>query len=265
MSTSTPAPVDRMSSHEPGVYINSKGKKTFIPLENNPEVFTELVHKLGVSPQLGFYDIYSLDDPDLLAFIPRPCHSLIFISPADVYHRVRKDDGSKELTYDGAGDSEPVMWFKQTIGHACGLIALLHSVSNGSSKQFIQPGSSLDSLLKEALPKKPWERADVLYNSADLEKAHMSVARKGDSAAPDAEEPNGYHFISFVKGKDGHLYELEGSWNGPIDRGVLEEGEDCLSEKALEMGIRRFVKAAEGNLEFSMVALATMPADEAER
>ena len=105
------------------------------------------------------------------------------------------------------------MWFKQTIGHACGLIALLHSVSNGPAKEYIKPDSLLGNLLKEALPLKPLPRADVLYNSAELEKAHMSVASKGDSAAPMAEEPNGYHFISFVKGKDGHLYELEGSWN----------------------------------------------------
>lgn len=188
-------------------------------LNNNPEVFTELVHKLGVSPELGFYDIYSIDEPELLALIPRPVHALIFIAPADVYHRVRaKDRGSKELTYDGSGENEPVMWFKQTIGHACGLYALIHSVGNGPAKQFIAKESLLDQLLTDALPLKPLPRADVLYNSAELEKAHMSVASKGDSAAPLAEEPNGYHFISFVKGDNGHLYELEGGWNGPIVR-----------------------------------------------
>ena len=101
---------------EPGVFINAEGIKTFIPLENNPEVFTDLVHRLGVSPDLGFFDVYSLDDPGLLSLVPRPVHALIFISPADVYHRVRKDDGSKALTYDGCGDNEPVIWYKQTIG-----------------------------------------------------------------------------------------------------------------------------------------------------
>ncbi|KAK4547787.1 hypothetical protein LTR36_000745 [Oleoguttula mirabilis] len=249
-----------MSRNERGVFIDANGKKTFVPLENNPEVFTELVHRLGVSPNLGFYDIYSIDDPELLALVPKPVHALIFISPADVYHRVRQnDEGTKELTYNGSGDKEPVMWFKQTIGHSCGLIALLHSVANGSAKQFIAPGSDLDKLFEKALPLKPLPRADVLYNSDELERAHMACAFKGDTNAPMAAEPNGYHFISFVKGTDGHLYELEGGWNGPIDRGVLSESEDLLSEKALDMGIRRFVRAAEGNLEFSMVALATRP------
>lgn len=233
------------------------GKKVFVPLENNPEVFSELIHKLGISSQLGFYDIYSIDEPELLAFVPRPVHALIFIAPADVYHRVRKDD--KELDYDAAGEDEPVMWFKQTIGHSCGLMALIHSVSNGSAKQFVTADSTLDKLLKASVPKKPADRSDVLYNSVELEKAHMSVAFKGDSAAPSASEPNGYHFISFVKGKDGKLWELEGGWDGPIERGMLGEEDDCLSEKALEQGIRRYVKAAEGNMEFSMVALATRP------
>lgn len=205
------------ATHEPGVYVNSKGKKTFVPLENNPEVFTDLVHRLGVSDKLGFYDIYSVDEPELLSLVPRPVHALIFIAPADVYHRVRaKDGGTKELTYDGCGEQEPVMWFQQTIGHACGLYALIHSIGNGPSKNFIVSDSLIDRLLKEAVPLKPLPRADVLYNSAELEKAHMASAFKGDSAAPMAEEPNGYHFISFVKGTNGHLYELEGAWNGPI-------------------------------------------------
>lgn len=228
-----------------------------MPLENGADVFTDLVHRLGVSPRLGFYDIYSLDEPELLSFIPRPVHALIFIAPSNVYHRVREHDGSKALTYNGSGEGEPVMWFKQTIGHSCGLMALIHSISNGTAKEFVSPGSLLDRLLQEALPLPPLPRAAVLYNSLELERAHMASAYKGDSIPPSSEEPNGYHFLSLVRGKDGHLYELDGSWNGPIDRGMLDEGEDGLSEKALEMGVRRFVKAAQGSLEFSVVALAT--------
>lgn len=247
-----------MSRNEKGVYTDANGKKTYVPLENNPEVFTHLVHNLGVSPELGFYDVYSLDDPDLLTFIPRPVHALIFISPADVYHRVRANDGgTKALSYDGCGDAEPVTWFKQTIGNACGLYALVHSVGNGSAKQFIAPDSPLDSFLKATVPLKPVPRAKAFHDSEALEDAHMAVAFKGDSVAPVAEDPIGYHFISFVKGDDGHLYELEGGWGGPIDRGPLAEDADMLSEKALDAGVRRYTRVAEGNMEFSIVALAT--------
>ncbi|KAM5346884.1 hypothetical protein ACJ41O_009889 [Fusarium nematophilum] len=249
-------------SATPGVSFDKDGKKVFIPLENNPEVFTNLVHNLGVSKKLGFYDVYNVDEPELLAMIPRPVHALVFIAPAPTYNRVRENDpGSKELTYDGSGPGEPVMWFKQTIGHACGLIALLHSVSNGTAKDFIVPDSDLDKLLKEALPLKPMPRADLLYNSDELEKAHMAAAFKGDSTAPSSQEPVGYHFLSFIKGGDGHLYELEGSWDGPIDRGTLADDEDILSDKALDASVRRFTKVADGNLEFSIIALATVPDD----
>ncbi|KAF4988116.1 hypothetical protein FDECE_15185 [Fusarium decemcellulare] len=249
-------------SATPGVTYRN-GKKIFIPLENNPDVFNKLIHNLGVSKKLGFYDVYSVDEPDLLAMIPRPVHALIFITPAPMYYRVRENDaGSEQLTYDGSGPDEPVIWYKQTIGHACGLIALLHSVSNGTAKDFILPDSDLDKLLKEVIPLKPIPRADYLYNSVELEKAHMAAAVTGDSAAPSSQEPIGYHFISFTKGQDGHLYDLEGSWGGPVDRGTLADDEDLLSDKALEATVKKFTKVADGNLEFSIIALATVPDDE---
>ena len=138
-------------------------------------------------------------------------------------------------------------------------MALVHSVCNGPAREFIAPNSTLDKLLQQAVPLKARDRAALLYNSSELEKAHMSMAVKGDSVAPSSEDGNGYHFISFVKGNDGHLYELEGSWNRPIDRGSLNDADDCLREQALQMGVKKFVEAAEGNVEFSIIALAGVP------
>lgn len=68
--------------------------------------------------------------------------------------------------------------------------------------------SLIDRLLKEAVPLKRVERADVLYKCQELEEAHMASAVKGDSLAPSAEEPVGFHFITFTKGNDGHLWEV---------------------------------------------------------
>lgn len=107
--------------------------------ENNPEVMNSLVHKLGLSTNLGFQDVFSIDDPDLLAFVPRPAYALLLIFPvSETYEKFRRqEDGPKE-DYDGAGAGEPVVWYKQTIGNACGLIGLLHGVSNGVAKSFIR-------------------------------------------------------------------------------------------------------------------------------
>lgn len=248
--------------HAPGVTFNTaEGKKYVVPLENNPEVFTNLVHSLGVSSKLGFYDIYSLD-LELTSFIPRPVHSIIFIAPSDVYYKLHGNSPyvvAKDLTYAGCGEDEPVVWFPQTIGHACGLIALLHCISNGTARQYIQSGSLINRLLQEAIPLKPVPRAEVLYNSSELEHAHMAAAVKGDSAPPRSDEGNGFHFLAFTKGKNGHLYELNGNWDGPLDHGKLPEGDDLMSEKALEMGVGRYIKMADGSIEYSMVALATSP------
>jgi ubiquitin carboxyl-terminal hydrolase L3 len=246
-----------------GVYIRPNGQKTFIPLENNPEVFTSLVHDLGASPDLGFYDVYSLDDADLLSLVPRPVLALIFIAPEPVYYALRNADGTTvsppQLTYDKSGDEEPIIWWQQTIGHSCGLMALLHSVANGEARKFVLKDSFLDRLLNQATPLKPVERAAALYNNEELEQKHMKAARIGNSQPPGANEDNFNHFISFVKGKDGHLWELEGATDGPLDRGLMNEGDDVLSEGALDLAVRKFLKASDGNPNFSIVALAKKP------
>ncbi|PNY28470.1 myo-inositol transporter [Tolypocladium capitatum] len=235
-----------------GVAILPSGKKSFIPLENNPEVFTSLVRDLGVSEELGFYDVYSVDDADLVALVPRPALALIFITPPGMYNAVRAEDGvvhhaaragddivehTSDVTYDKSGADEPVMWFQQTIGNACGLMALLHSVANGEAREFVRSGSVLDGLINKAAPLKPVQRASALYESEALEQAHMRAARLGNTAAPSAEKHAGHHFLAFVKGKDNHLWELEGSVDGPLDRGELGAGEDVMSGPALERGV----------------------------
>jgi ubiquitin carboxyl-terminal hydrolase L3 len=221
-----------------------------------------LASSLGVSPALGFHDVYSLSDPDLLSFIPRPVYALIFLCPASIYHRARDAEHDAMPTYTACGPSEPVIWFKQTIGHACGLIALLHALANGGAKAYITPDSTLDRLLKKAVGLKPTARAQLLYDSAELEAAHMAAAVRGDTVAPDAREENYQHFICFVKAEDGHLWELNGGMKGPVDRGVLGEGEDALSERALALGVKSFLdllgKSGKGEREvnFSLVAMA---------
>lgn len=69
------------------------------------------------------------------------------------------------------------------------------------------------------------------------------------------------HYVCFVKNeKTGNLWELDGRRKGPLNRGKLEDGEDVLSERALDLGPRRFMKREEevggGEMRFSLVTLA---------
>ena len=67
-----------------------------------------LIHRLGVSSQLSFHDVYSLDEPSLLATVPRPAYALLLISPAAAYDRLLDDEISRMPTYDGcAGMRSP--------------------------------------------------------------------------------------------------------------------------------------------------------------
>ncbi|KAL4896240.1 hypothetical protein BDV59DRAFT_130881 [Aspergillus ambiguus] len=237
--------------------------KAFVPLENNPEVMSHLVHQLGLPPTLGFTDVFSIDEPDLLAFVPRPSHALLLVFPVSkAYEASRLAEDSQLPEYAGRGPTEPVFWFKQTIRNACGLIGLLHAVSNGEPRKHVIPGSDLDGLLREAEPLEPVARADLLYESKALESAHADAAKRGDTAAPQADDDVDLHFVAFVKGTDGRLWELDGRRRGPLARGELAADEDALSEKALELGVRRFLKteAAAGNpdLRFSLVSLGAV-------
>lgn len=113
-------------------------RKAFIPLESNPDVFTELIHKLGVSQSLGFQDVLSLDDPELLAFLPRPAYALVLVFPTtEAYEKRVKEEDSELGEYDGSWGSEVVVFFEQTINNACGLYALLHAVCNGKARKHI--------------------------------------------------------------------------------------------------------------------------------
>lgn len=222
---------------------------------------TSLVHKLGLAPNLAFHDVFSIDEPELLAFVPRPAHALLLIFPvSETYEKFRVQEDKEKEEYAGHGPSEEVIWYKQTIGNACGLIGLLHGVSNGEARSQIQPDSDLSKLLSEAIPLKPVERANLLYESNALESAHQDAATGGDTSAPSADDRVDLHFVCFIKSKENHLWELDGRRKGPLLRGDLAADEDVLSDKALDLGVRSFLKreteAGGGDLRFSLIVLA---------
>lgn len=239
----------------------TKRRKHFVPLENNPEVMSSLLHKLGLSPKLQFHDVFSIDEPELLAFVPRPAYALLLVFPvSETYEKFRNTEDESKTEYEGHGDGEEVVWYKQTIGNACGLIGVLHGVSNGAARKQVIPDTELDKLIKRAVPLKPRERAELLEETESLETAHQEAASTGDTAAPAAEDNVDLHYVCFVKSENGHLWEMDGRRKGPLDRGELAADEDVLSDAALQKGVRAFLKreaeAGGGELRFSLIVLA---------
>ncbi|KAL8967724.1 MAG: hypothetical protein Q9197_005273 [Variospora fuerteventurae] len=246
---------------------------------------TKLVHKLGLSPTLAFHDVYSLDDPSLLAFVPRPVHALLLVFPTtETYEKARATEDGPLPEYNASGSGEEVLWFRQTIRNACGMMGLLHCACNGGAREMIgmskthntfpdpktggnekltkrklAPETDLANLITSALPLDPSSRAQLLETSPGIAQAHASAASGGDTAAPSAEANIDLHFVAFIKSAENHLWELDGRRKGPLNRGNLGDDEDVLAEKALDLGVRRFLKREEelgGDLRFSLVALA---------
>ncbi|EJU02138.1 cysteine proteinase [Dacryopinax primogenitus] len=248
-------------------------KKHYVPLESDPDVFTNLIHNLGASRSLGFVDVLSLTDPDLLAFVPRPVLALILVFPdfGDYAVRYAKDQANI-LEYEGCGEGEEVVWFQQTIGNACGLYAILHAVCNGKARGDIdvhpfpsyrsyhlmhlpEPDSPLARLLQQVIPLPPTARARALESSTELEAAHRAAALQGQTAPPDAEDEVDHHYICFVRSaKNGHLYQMDGMLKGPVDLGQAGVG-DLMSEEVRRV-VGQFLETGEdGVVGFSLLAL----------
>ncbi|KAF5393635.1 hypothetical protein D9757_000424 [Collybiopsis confluens] len=237
-------------------------RKHYIPLESDPQVFTKLIHTLGASDSLEFQDVYSLDDPDLLSLLPRPVLGLVLIFPAlDDYEKVWEEDKKTRPVYKGRGEDEPVIWFEQTIGNACGLYALLHCISNGSARGYLKPDSTISKLLKQVIPLVPTERALALEASQEVERAHAHAGNSGQTEAPDPNDSSiEHHYIAFVTSDlgahRGAVYEMDGIKQGPLNTGVtLKEGEDLLGESGRGL-IKAFIEREDGeSIGFSLMAL----------
>lgn len=132
-------------------------------------------------------------------------------------------------------------------------------LQNGNANSLTEPNTNLSKLLADAIPLKPAARAELLYESQALESAHQSAASGGQTAAPAAEDSIDLHYVCFVKSENGHLWEMDGRRKGPINRGSLDADEDVLSDKALDLGVRSFLKreaeAGGGDLRFSLIVL----------
>lgn len=229
----------------------------WVPLENNPDVLSAFAYRLGLSHSLAFHDVYSLD-PEVRSFLPDPVLALLLVFPiTERYESAKREQDAGKQAYDGlrGPSATQVMWYKQTIGNACGTMALLHAISNGPARKSIASDSPLGRLLPQLQTKDTNERIQLIEGSRAIEDIHAAIAQEGATAPPPAEDEVDLHFVCFVKGDDGTLYELDGRRVGPIAHTKLNQKEDMLSPKAVEI-VRQFIDRSSGGLSFSLCALA---------
>ncbi|KAJ4345439.1 ubiquitinyl hydrolase 1 [Didymosphaeria variabile] len=233
--------------------------KHFIPLESNPEIFTQFIHALGVSPVLRFEDVLALDEPSLL---PHPALALILTYPTPIdYEERRAAEEAAAQKEERSRDRQDVdvVWFKQTINNACGFYAILHAISNGEGRHFIRPNSVLANLLEGCQTLAPEECAERLEASQEIERIYSQAARMGESEiSENPEDEVDFHFVCFVKDGSGReILELDGDRMGPVRRGQLAASdEDLLGETGRRIMKQYFKSEGDGgNVAFNLMAL----------
>jgi len=188
----------------------------WLPLESNPEVMNKFLVGLGVPESWSIHDVLGLEE-DLLAMVPQPVASVIFLHPINEKAESHKAEQQSSIESSGQDVSENVYFMKQFVGNACGTVALLHAVANNLNKIELEDGP-LKEFLEKTKSMSEEERGHELEKDEGISKAHEESAQEGQTEAPDRETKMDMHFIAFVE-VDGHLYELDGRKKFPVNHG----------------------------------------------
>jgi len=223
-------------------------KPRWVPLESNPDVLNRYIYNLGVPKDWGFADVYGLD-PELLMMVPRPVTAVMLLYPIN-----DKSESDENKLGEEKEEIPGVYYMKQTVGNACGTVAVIHALANNTDTIKLEENKHFSKFLANTLDKDPNEKAVILEEDQAMGAVHEESAQEGQTEAPSRDERVNTHFIAFVC-KDGGLYELDGRKSGPVYHG--KAGPDTLLEDAIEV-VRKFMARDPDNLNFTVMALAKL-------
>ncbi|CAL1714817.1 unnamed protein product [Somion occarium] len=177
------------------------GATRWIPLESNPDVLNSWCSKAGlITSEFEYSDIYGLDE-DLLALVPQPVKAVILLLPlTDAIERKTQEEIAKIRREGQHHVDSSIIWIKQTIGNACGTMALLHAIINTNVP--VIPDSPIAKFIIECRTLTPEARSHLLETTTLFSEIHSEVASAGQTAAPDANAKVDLHFTCFVKAPD---------------------------------------------------------------
>lgn len=235
----------------------TESRMKWVPLESNPELFSSWCSSMGLdTSKYAFHDIYG-PDAELLAMVPQPVAAVLLLFP--ITPSMEQLRQAENATAQPSPSDSDILWFKQTIGNACGTIGLLHALANSSASTAIKPGSPLDTLFEKArATQDAHERADILVNSKELQTVHEATASQGQSQAPEDLDNVILHFVCFVRSKNGELVELDGSGGrkGPINRGKKVASQQDLLPVAVDYVKDNYMALNPEEVNFNLIALA---------
>lgn len=192
-----------------------------IPLESDPKVFEKFAHNLGLLPSYNFIDIYSVDDVEMMQFIPRPVEAIILLFPIQKVTPALNRDTSIQK------DESPI-WLKQNFQNACGLYALLHILIN--NRQLLASNSLLTTYLTEDPHFIDIDKFIIKFTERYTRDFHEHSG-SNENPLPD-DDTIDLHFISFVSFK-GKLWELDGrsTLSSPLYLGDIQKDDSVINDQ----------------------------------
>lgn len=222
-------------------------KVRWVPMESNPDVWNKLLKEMGVSGGWQFTDVWGLD-PELLMMVPQPVAAVVLLYPISG----NTENWATEKVKGTTLVSDKVFFMRQTVGNACGTVGILHSILNNSDT--VPYGETLVSFKAECAGVDPMDRAKKLEQSQNIAEMHATAASSGQTAAPSPEEKVNLHFVAFVC-VDGHMYELDGRKEKPMNWGPCQSDE-LLGNAAI--ACEQYMSCDPDEVRFTVVALSKM-------
>eukprot|EP00455_Lapot_gusevi_P012231 TRINITY_DN1574_c0_g1_i1.p1 TRINITY_DN1574_c0_g1~~TRINITY_DN1574_c0_g1_i1.p1 ORF type:complete len:252 (-),score=129.91 TRINITY_DN1574_c0_g1_i1:78-803(-) len=223
--------------------------KLWLPLESNPDLMNNYVRGLGMNGNFQFHDVYGTD-PELLGMVPQPVLAVMLLFPITEQSEAAAAAEKANIEANGQVVDPALYYMKQTVGNACGTVAMLHAVMNNYEILSFEEEKFFAKFHAATKNMTPDERAAALEVNDDIEVEHQAVASQGESRVEDIENVN-LHFIAFVH-VNGSLYELDGRKAFPINHGPTTA--DTLLTDAVQV-VRQFIDRDPENVRFNMVAL----------
>eukprot|EP00088_Acartia_fossae_P036301 TRINITY_DN37495_c0_g1_i1.p1 TRINITY_DN37495_c0_g1~~TRINITY_DN37495_c0_g1_i1.p1 ORF type:complete len:312 (+),score=129.85 TRINITY_DN37495_c0_g1_i1:48-983(+) len=212
-------------------------------IESDPGVFTELIHKFGVSG-VQVEELWSLDQEQFQTL--NPVYGLIFL-----FKWTQDDKQPANVVMDSRLDK--IFFAKQMINNACATQAILSVLMNITSSD-IKLGSTLQEFKDFCASFDATMKGLALSNSEAIRTVHNSFSHQTlfefDAKKPEKDD-DVFHFVSYIP-IDGRIYELDGLKEGPIDHGAAGENWTETVRPIIEARMQMY---KEGEIHFNLLAM----------
>eukprot|EP00088_Acartia_fossae_P025272 TRINITY_DN260_c0_g1_i1.p1 TRINITY_DN260_c0_g1~~TRINITY_DN260_c0_g1_i1.p1 ORF type:complete len:313 (-),score=90.75 TRINITY_DN260_c0_g1_i1:152-1090(-) len=212
-------------------------------IESDPGVFTELIHKFGVTG-VQVEELWSLDQDQFESL--NPVYGLIFLFKWTADH-----EPSGSVVMDSR--LEKIFFAKQVISNACATQAILSVLMNICSPD-VKLGTTLQDFKDFCASFDAVMKGLALSNSESIRTVHNSFSHQTlfefDAKKPDKDD-DVFHFVSYIP-FEGRIYELDGLNEGPIDHGAIGDNWTETVRPIIEARMQRY---KEGEIHFNLLAV----------